>query len=62
MGILMNTRQVALGGLLLFISTGVLLETGIIAYRGPLLVAASASFGIAAGSLLVGAVDSDPAE
>lgn len=50
----MDTRQVAVGGLLLFISAGVLLETGVVEYT-PLLIAGTAGLGIATGSLLVGA-------
>jgi hypothetical protein len=48
----MDSRKVALGGLLLFVSSLTVIETGLVALRAPLYLAAAASLALAIGSLL----------
>lgn len=48
----MEPRKVALGGLLLFLSSLTLIETGVLAARPPLYLAAGASLTLAVGSLV----------
>lgn len=50
----MDTKQVGLGALLLLVSSAILLATGTIGTGIPLVLAAVAALGMAAGSLLIG--------
>ncbi|MFC7045045.1 hypothetical protein ACFQH6_06070 [Halobacteriaceae archaeon GCM10025711] len=50
----MNTTKVGLGALLLLVSSGILFASSTINSGFPLVLAAGASLGMAAGALLVG--------
>ena len=55
----MDTKKVALGVVLLAVSSVILLATGIMREQSLLIPAALASLGMAAGSLLIGTSGSD---
>ncbi|WP_168192927.1 hypothetical protein [Halostella pelagica] len=54
----MNTKKVALGVVLLAVSSAILLATGVLQESALLIPAAIASLGMAAGALLVGTAGS----
>jgi hypothetical protein len=55
----MDTKKVALGVVLLAVSSVILMATGILREQSLLIPAALASLGMAAGSLLIGTSGSD---
>jgi len=55
----MDTKKVALGVVLLAVSSVILMATGIMREQSLLIPAALASLGMAAGSLLIGTSGSD---
>lgn len=55
----MDTKKVALGVVLLAVSSVILIATGIMREQSLLIPAALASLGMAAGSLLIGTSGSD---
>ncbi|NHN47665.1 hypothetical protein G9464_08650 [Halostella sp. JP-L12] len=55
----MDTKKVALGVVLLAVSSAILLASGIMRGQSLLIPAALASLGMAAGSLLIGTSGSD---